>query len=373
MAGIYIHIPFCKQKCSYCDFHFSTTFSSYRYEMVDAICKEISRRKDYLNKKTLSTIYFGGGTPSLLKKEEIDLILTTIQKNFDTKNVVEITLEANPDDINEANLQSWKSIGINRLSIGIQSFKKEDLMWMNRTHSVDDSLNSVKLAQQFGFENITIDLIYGLPHLTPNEWKTHIQKAIDFGVNHISAYCLTVEKKTALHKWVQDKKIILSSEDQQSEQFLLLVKELQAVGLKQYEISNFSRPNFESQHNSNYWKGEWYLGVGPSAHSFNGTSRSWNVANNRKYLQAIKENGILLETELLSSKDQFNEYLLTGLRTIYGVQQDKLNEKHPISAEFNKKIRKFKNNEWLTVKDNTIQLTSLGKLKADFITSELFV
>lgn len=373
MAGIYIHIPFCKQKCTYCDFHFSTTYEDYREKMMTSVSAELIGRKNYLEGKTIKTIYFGGGTPSLLVESELQLILNTIKSNYKLADELEISLEANPDDINEENLKTWTSIGVNRLSIGLQSFKSEDLQWMNRAHTVEESLNCVHLAQAAGITNLTVDLIYGLPNLSLDEWKNHIQKVIDFGVPHVSAYCLTVEEKTALNSLVKKGKITPSTEDQQSEQFQLLVSMMEDQGFTQYEISNFSKPNFESQHNSNYWKGEWYLGVGPSAHSFNGVSRSWNVANNHKYMKAIQNGSYDCETEILSPANQFNEYVLTGLRTNYGVNLDKINEIIPVSENFNISCESFINKGWMIKKSNTLMLTKEGRLKADYIASELFI
>jgi len=373
MAGIYIHIPFCKQKCSYCDFHFSTTFQSYRQEMIDSIVEEIEKRKEYLEDQQIETIYFGGGTPSLLTSDELTSIFQKIQSLFEISKKAEITLEANPDDISIESLDRWKSFGINRLSIGLQSFREEDLKWMNRAHTREESLNCVALAKEKGFENISIDLIYGLPNFTIEDWKKNIQTVIDFGIPHISAYCLTVEDKTALSKWVKDHKIVPANEDQQSEQFEYLLSELERNGIHQYEISNFSKPNFESKHNSNYWKGKHYLGIGPSAHSFNGTTRSWNISNNRKYIQFIKENKPTFETEILSIEDQFNELILIGLRTSEGVNLDQLNSIQIPNENFWKKIEAMQKSEWLVLTTSSISLTKSGRLKADYIASELFL
>jgi oxygen-independent coproporphyrinogen-3 oxidase len=373
MAGIYIHIPFCKQKCSYCDFHFSTTFHSYRQEMIGSIIKEIEIRKEYLQNQQIETIYFGGGTPSILSTEELTLILRKIESEFSISVSPEITLEANPDDISSESLERWKLLGINRLSIGLQSFREEDLKWMNRAHTSEEALNCVALAKSKGFENISIDLIYGLPNFNLEDWKKNIQIAINFGVNHISAYCLTVEDKTALSKWVATKKITPANEDQQSEQFEYLISELERNGIHQYEISNFSTPNFESKHNSNYWKGKHYLGIGPSAHSFNGTSRSWNISNNRNYIQLVQENQSTLETEILSTEDQFNELLLIGLRTVVGVNLNQLKAIQTPSDSFWKKVNQMEKNSWLTITDTHIILTKEGRLKADYIASELFI
>ena len=323
MAGIYVHIPFCKQKCTYCDFHFSTTFHEYRQDMVDAITSELELRKAYLNEKKIQTIYFGGGTPSLLNALELQQILDKINSAFTVDENAEISLEANPDDITTENLAIWTAAGINRLSIGLQSFKEDDLKWMNRAHTVDEAMTCIELAQSAGIHNLTVDLIYGLPNLEIEEWRNHVQTVIDFKVPHVSAYCLTIEDKTALKALVSKGAIVPSNEDQQSEQFQVLSEMLVNAGFDHYEISNFGKPDFESKHNSNYWKGEWYLGVGPSAHSFNGESRSWNVAHNRNYIKGIANNSDYFEVELLSTENRFNEYLLIGLRTSYGVNLDR--------------------------------------------------
>ena len=373
MAGIYIHIPFCKQQCTYCDFHFSTTFESYRTQMVNAIASELRTRIDYLEGKPIDSIYFGGGTPSILNEEELALLLGEICANYEVNPKAEITLETNPDDITLEKLTTWKNVGVNRLSIGLQSFKAEDLEWMNRAHTVDESQNCVALARAHNFQNLTVDLMYGLPNLSNQEWKNHILQVIEMGVTHISAYCLTIEEKTVLNKWVKDGKIHPASENQQSEQFLLLVETLEENGFEQYEISNFCRPGHEAVHNSNYWKGEWYLGVGPSAHSFNGTSRSWNIANNQKYMQQIAGNETFFETETLSDRDQYNELLLTGLRTKYGVSLKKLSTLHVIPESTELKIDEFKSAGWMIEIDGVLVLTKSGRLKADYMAAELFL
>ena len=373
MAGIYIHIPFCKQQCTYCDFHFSTTFESYRSQMVNTIATELRTRIDYLEGKPVDSIYFGGGTPSILNEQELSLLLREIRANYQVNSKAEITLETNPDDITQEKLTAWKNVGVNRLSIGLQSFKAEDLEWMNRAHTADESRNCVTLAKAHNFQNLTVDLMYGLPNLSNEEWKNHILHVIEMGVTHISAYCLTIEEKTVLNKWVKDRKIHPASENQQSEQFLLLVETLEEHGFEQYEISNFCRLGHEAVHNSNYWKGAWYLGVGPSAHSFNGTSRSWNIANNQKYMQRIAENEAFFDTETLSKRDQYNELLLTGLRTKYGVSLKKLATLHSIPKSTESKITEFKSAGWMTEIDGVLVLTKSGRLKADYIAAELFL
>lgn len=372
MAGIYIHIPFCKQKCTYCDFHFSTSFETYRLEMVDAICAELIQRKLFLGEESIESIYFGGGTPSILNEMELTSIFNTINNHFEICSSAEITLEANPDDITSESLHVWKKSGINRLSIGIQSFKQEDLSWMNRAHSVQESLSCIELANASGFQNLTVDLIYGLPNLTNDEWISHIQKVVGFGVTHISAYCLTVEENTVLNKLVADKKIIPASEDQQSEQFLLLVNELKRLGFEQYEISNFCKPGHEAVHNSNYWTGKKYLGVGPSAHSYDGTQRTWNVRNNPKYIKLVQEGEGYFEAEILSQENRFNELLLTGLRTKFGVEISQLENCLALTSIFWNQIQQLINDGSMVQTNSHLILTIQGRLQADRIASDLF-
>jgi oxygen-independent coproporphyrinogen-3 oxidase len=341
--------------------------------MLQTMQQEIILRQDYLLNKPLKSIYFGGGTPSLLTKEELNIIFTTIHENFSFDSAIEITLEANPDDISIENLKNWKDAGINRLSIGLQSFKESDLKWMNRAHSVDDALKCVKLAKDHGISAISVDLIYGLPNLSLKEWEFHIDTVLKMGVQHISAYCLTIEEKTALHKLVATKKINPAGEDEQSDQFLVLTDRLKVAGFLHYEISNFGLPGHEAVHNSNYWKGEMYLGIGPSAHSFNGTSRRWNISNNTAYLKQFRKSNSWFEEEILSLKDRWNELLLTGLRTSYGVNLLKLKSLQTIPESFNKKVKQFEKSKWLIHQVDCLILTDEGRLKADYIASELFL
>src|SRR5690606_2070002 len=373
MAGIYIHIPFCKQKCTYCDFHFSTTFQSYRQRMVDALCREIEMQRTYLSDSVIETIYFGGGTPSLLTNDELKQLLDKIHTTFTVSTSPEITLEANPDDISDQQVKDWKAMGVNRLSIGLQSFKASDLAWMNRAHSVEESMVCLDIAIQNGIENITVDLMYGLPDLSNEEWKKHIEQVIQKGVNHISAYCLTVEEGTALDKFVETGKIVLETDNTQAEKFLILLETVEKNGFHQYEISNFCKTGFESKHNSNYWKGVHYLGIGPSAHSFNGFSRSWNIRNNQQYMKLIESNDSWFDQETLSPNDQFNELILTGLRTIYGVNLDQLNTILPLPSEFKALIQELIQLELMEQNESIIRLTKSGKLQADRIASDLFV
>lgn len=372
MAGIYIHIPFCKQACTYCDFHFSTTFDKYRSALIEAILLELEQRKDYLDAQSVETIYFGGGTPSLLTEDELRLILSKISSIYDVVDSPEVTLEANPDDISKERLQEWKNLGVNRLSIGLQSFLQSDLDWMNRAHTAEESASAVKMAKEYGF-SLTVDLIYGLPDRTLEEWNANIDKLISLAPNHISAYCLTVENKTVLSNWVEKGKIDPASEDEQAEQFLLLLDVLERAGYQQYEISNFAKEGQYSKHNSNYWKGVSYLGVGPSAHSFDGESRRWNVANNRKYIEGVTTNKEYSESEILTPKDRFNEAVMTGLRTTWGVNLDDLRWHHCTGKSFDQQLEAFRKDGLLEVENNQITLTKKGRLQADFIASELFL
>lgn len=371
MAGIYIHIPFCKQKCTYCDFHFSTSFEHYRNEMIATIGKEIELRKEELKHVTIASIYFGGGTPSILSAQELNFLLQKIHTNFDVDSSAEITLEANPDDITVQQLAMWKDEGINRLSIGLQSFKASDLKWMNRAHTVDEALTCVQLAKKSGFNAISVDLIYGLPGLTTAEWQNHIDCVIEMDVQHISAYCLTVEEKTALNQLVKDKKIIPAGEDAQSDQFILLTEQLKKAGFLHYEISNFGKPGHEAVHNSNYWKGISYMGVGPSAHSFNGSSRRWNISNNSQYLKQFAANAYY-EVEILTRNDQWNEIIMTGLRTSSGVSIDQLSAIFPVDEVFQKTLHTFEKEGLIECSNHQLVLTEKGRLQADFIASEFF-
>jgi len=340
--------------------------------MIDAIIKEFEQRKDYLEGDLVETIYFGGGTPSLLTGKEVALILNTIHKNVNSNNDAEITLEANPDDITLEKLIEWKSAGVNRLSIGIQSFEDVDLKWMNRAHTAAESLKSVAMAVTNGFL-VTIDLIYGLPNVSNEQWLQNLKTATELKPHHISAYCLTVEENTVLDSWTKSGKIQRVESDQQSEQFDLLVEFLEREGYDQYEISNFAKEGNYAQHNSNYWLGKRYLGIGPSAHSFNGASRAWNISNNQRYMRAINKGELYSETEELTPKDRFNELLMTGLRTKWGVNLEELSRIAHVEKDFYNYIEKgIKNNEITQVR-NQIVLTKKGRLIADKIASDLFL
>ncbi|RYZ95428.1 MAG: radical SAM family heme chaperone HemW, partial [Sphingobacteriaceae bacterium] len=357
MAGIYLHIPFCKRACHYCDFHFSTSLT-YKDELLQAMLTEIRLQKNYLAGETIQTIYFGGGTPSLLHADEINKLLNAITEAHTVSSDAEITLEANPDDLDKAKLQLLRQTPVNRFSIGIQSFYDDDLEWMNRVHRAHEAESAIKRVQDKGFENITVDLIYGYPLLTDAKWKSNIAKVFELDVPHISAYSMTVEPETALASFISKKKQPPMNEEQSAAQFTYLIDAMQQQGFEQYEISNFCKPGHYSQHNSNYWKGVKYLGIGPSAHSFNGEARQWNVANNAKYMQSLAKNTIDAETEILSENNRLNEYIMTSLRTMWGLELNRLNQ---IAAGAADQLliaaQPFFEKEWTVKKDNVIYLS----------------
>ena len=375
MSGIYIHIPFCKQACNYCDFHFSTSLKL-KSNLIESILAEIDLRHSYLENKNIDTIYFGGGTPSLLSEKELFLILEKIYKNYNVSSNAEISLEANPDDLSVEKLKELKRLEINRLSIGLQSFNNEELIWMNRAHTATESEASVKRAQDKGFENISIDLIYGSKFSNLTNWKKTLDKAIALDVKHISSYNLTIEDKTKLGHDFKVKKEIAIDDEKSSELFLEMIDRLEKNNFIQYEISNFGKENYFSNHNSNYWKGIEYIGFGPSAHSFDGVSRQWNISNNSLYIKNVTDkNETYFEKEILSESDQFNEYILTSLRTIWGIDVLVLNTKFnsEILNSFNEKIKTYISSDMIIFNNNKYVLTSNGKLFADKIASELFV
>ncbi|MGN6641041.1 MAG: radical SAM family heme chaperone HemW [Mucilaginibacter sp.] len=372
MAGIYIHIPFCKQACHYCDFHFSTSLA-YKDNLLKALLKEIALQKNYLNGETIETIYFGGGTPSLLSGEEINAIIDAITNIHAVSAGAEITLEANPDDLDAAKIKALRQTPVNRFSIGIQSFFDEDLIWMNRAHRSAEAESSVKRAQDAGFENITADLIYGYPLLTDQKWKTNLDKMFGLQIPHISAYSMTVEPRTALASSIQKKKQASMNDEQSAAQFMYMMDAMQQQGFVHYEISNFCKPGHYSKHNTNYWKGVKYLGIGPSAHSYDGEGRQWNIANNAKYIQSLNSGLIPAEKEVLSETDRLNEYIMTSLRTMWGLDLDKLNSIAAGSSdELLKLTHTFFEKEWISRNSDIICLTPTGKLYADHIASELF-
>ncbi len=322
MAGLYIHIPFCKQKCHYCDFHFSVSLRN-KSALLEALKKEIVLRKNELD-ETIETIYFGGGTPSLLTVDELGDIFNTINVNYNIVKEAEITLEANPDDLSKAFLTNLKKVGFNRLSIGVQSFFDGDLQFMNRAHTSKEAFDTIKQAQDVGFKNISLDLIYGIPGLSLDKWQQNLETFLSLDIPHLSSYALTVEPKTALAHFIKSKKIEPLDEDLAKAHFDILKEFMKANNFEHYEVSNFAKKDFLSKHNTAYWKGKSYLGIGPSAHSFHTNSRSWNISNNSKYIKAIHENTLPNEVENLSISMRFNEYLLTGLRTSWGIDLKKV-------------------------------------------------
>jgi oxygen-independent coproporphyrinogen-3 oxidase len=375
VSGIYIHIPFCKQACHYCDFHFSTSLKL-KSNLVAAILTEIDLRLPYLKNKNIETIYFGGGTPSLLSEKELFLILEKLYKTYNVSSHVEITLEANPDDLSIEKLKELKRLEINRLSIGLQSYNDEELIWMNRAHTAAESEASVKRSQDKGFENISIDLIYGSKFSNLANWKRTLDKTIALDVKHISSYNLTIEDKTKLGHDFKVKKELAIDDEKSSEMFLEMIDRLEKNKFIHYEISNFGKENYFSNHNSNYWKGIEYIGFGPSAHSFDGVSRQWNISNNSLYIKNVNDKDeSYFEKEILSESDQFNEYILTSLRTIWGIDAEVLKNKFSseITNAFNQKINIYISKEMITLTNNQYVLTSNGKLFADKIASELFV
>jgi oxygen-independent coproporphyrinogen-3 oxidase len=372
MAGIYLHIPFCKQACYYCDFHFSTSLS-HKDAVLNALRKEIRLQKSYLGQETIHTIYFGGGTPSLLQASEITSLIDTITDIYTVASDAEITLEANPDDLDFSKVRDLKQTSVNRFSIGIQSFFDEDLRYMNRAHRSNEAEAAVKRVQDAGFENITADLIYGYPLLTDNKWQHNLNELLNLQIPHLSAYAMTVEAKTALASFIQKKIYPPLNEAQSAEQFTMLMEVMAKNGFEHYEISNFCLPGRYSRHNANYWKGVKYLGIGPSAHSFNGTTRQWNVANNSKYIDALSNNQIPAELEELTERDRLNEYIMTSIRTMWGLDMRHL---ETISAgssnQLIKNTAQFFDKGWMLENEKKLTLTQSGKLYADHIAAELF-
>tara|TARA_B100001250_G_scaffold69233_2_gene55568 strand:+ start:12817 stop:13839 length:1023 start_codon:yes stop_codon:yes gene_type:complete len=339
------------------------------------MAKEITLRNDYLNDKKVNSIYFGGGTPSCLTSEEINSLLKKIYALYKINNNVEVTLECNPDDLTYTKLLEFKNIGVNRLSIGVQSFSNTDLEFMNRSHNAEEAIKSIKMAQQTGFNNISVDLIYGLPKQTLKKWKKNIDQLFSLGVQHFSAYALTIEKKTTLHHLIKNKTITPLTDKKIINQFNLIQIEAQKRGFIHYEISNFGLESFFSKHNTAYWKDNHYLGIGPSAHSYNGTERSWNIASNTKYISSINSNQKFFEEEQLNVIQQYNEYVLTSLRTIWGINNVIIKNRYGEKAElhFLKEIIKWKNKKYISSKSNVYTLTKEGKIFADTITSDLFI
>lgn len=375
MAGIYLHIPFCKVACSYCNFHFSTQ-TNYRDEMVSSLLAEIRLQENFFPPKTkIESIYFGGGTPSILPINQVILLLDRIYSEFEVSDKPEITLEANPDDLDGAFLKNLKDYTpVNRLSIGIQSFFDEDLQYMNRAHNAADAKQCLELAHTAGFDNLTCDLIYGTPTLSDEHWEQNLRTLIDLGIPHLSCYALTVEEKTALHHQIQKHKLPSPDEEKTAKHFRMLQDITEAAGYEQYEISNFCKDKKYAVHNSNYWKGVPYLGIGPSAHSFNGSGRCWNVANNAEYMKVIASGKLAQACETLSPIDRYNENALTGLRTKWGVSSRDIEKQFggELRKHFEFEIQAFITNGWVNVNDGVYTLSKTGKLFCDFITEQVF-
>lgn len=373
MAGIYIHIPFCRKACTYCNFHFSTSLSQ-KEDMLAAIAWELENQKEYLKGARIETLYLGGGTPSLLSVEELQRIFGTIEKHYDTGNLKECTLETNPDDLTPAYIKALRQTPVNRFSIGVQSFFDSDLKYMNRVHNAQQADYAIKAAQDAGFENLTIDLIYGTPGLSNMAWLENLAKTESLGVPHFSAYALTVEEGTALHHAIQHKKQVPVDQEQSAAQLELLMEYAPKMGFEQYEISNFAAQQRYAVHNTNYWKGVPYLGIGPSAHSFDGENRRSNVANNSRYIRSILQGKKLdFEVEKLSENQRLNEYIMTSLRTKWGCDLQMVEQKWGASGVLKKASQPFLEQNWLSLDKDVLLLTNTGKLFADHIASELFV
>lgn len=372
MSGVYLHIPFCKQACSYCDFHFTTNIAG-KEAVIGALISEMELRKDYLLDKQLDSIYFGGGTPSLLSRADLEAVFEALSKQFSWSERTEITLEANPDDINKKALSDWKDMGINRLSIGVQSFIDAELKWMNRTHSATESLGSVRAAQDAGFDNLTIDLIYGSRFQTLQSWEETLETALALRTQHISSYNLTIENKTVLGVMNSRGKEPGVSDELSSKQFLLMSDIVSQAGFVHYEISNFGKPGLFAKHNSNYWLQQHYLGLGPSAHSFNGVSRQWNIKNNAQYVKLVNNGTEFFEKELLTTADRYNEYVLTRLRTIWGCDVKEIEEQFGTEVVIHFKKNVAQKSGLLDERNGVYTLSQKARLMADGIASDLFI
>lgn len=376
MAGIYVHIPFCRKACTYCDFHFSTNLTR-RADMVRAIAREGNMRRDFFeNDAPLDTLYFGGGTPSLLEEEDWNLLLGQLKEDFTFREGFEFTVECNPDDLDRERLAMLRKIGVNRLSIGVQSFRDQDLKLMNRSHQADQAVNSIRWAKEAGFDNLTADLIYGIPDMDLDTWRENVEQMISLGVNHISAYALTVEERTVLAHQVENGSVTVPEDETYEAHYFLLIDLLKAAGFKHYELSNFARRGHQSRHNSSYWSGSPYLGLGPSSHSFSGNTRSWNLSNNAKYLKVVEEGRSPIESsEELSLKDRTNEYLMTQLRLSSGIDLVRLKEEfgYDIKAVAGETLSEYFEKGLMIREGDHLRLSRSGKLLSNAIISELFL
>ncbi|MDA8572253.1 radical SAM family heme chaperone HemW [Flavobacteriaceae bacterium] len=373
MAGLYIHIPFCKKACHYCNFHFSTN-QKHKYEFLQALCKELQQRATELKNTTVSSVYFGGGTPSLLTSEDLNLIFKTIETYYKIAPSAEITLEANPDDLKNSKIKMLSETQINRLSIGVQSFFEEDLQLMNRAHNANEAVESLKIARQY-FDNISIDLMYGMPQMSVERWRENLKVALGLGIKHMSCYALTVEPKTALEHFIKTSKHPPMNDALAASHFQVLIEDTQKAGLTHYEVCSFGTPEYFSQHNTSYWLGKPYLGVGPSAHSFDGKKRSWNVSNNTTYIKTLAKNQLPLTEEILTPENRFNEYLMTGLRTMWGVSLRNIDKNY--GSEFKTQLlenaQKHLNSKMLILENDVLKTTNKGKFLCDGIASDLFI
>ncbi len=373
MASLYIHIPFCKQACNYCNFHFSTQLQ-HAADMINSIMLEMKLRKHELPDEPLQSIYVGGGTPSILSDDLLQQLFTEVYATYNVNPSAEITIEANPDDITAEKLKAIRQTPVNRFSMGVQSFFDEDLTWMNRAHKAHEAERSIKLIQDFGFNKISIDLIYGGPTLSNENWTKNLAKINELGLNHVSAYCLTVEPQTALHHHINKGKLPALDEEKAAEQFNMMIEQLGSFGFEQYEISNFARNKEYAVHNTSYWQNKPYLGIGPSAHSFNGNQRSWNIANNHVYMKQLAQHILPLEIETLTTANCINEYIMTGLRTIWGCSWQEINSRfgEQYYSKLKLKIELYINRKQI-VDDGTIfKLTTKARILADGIASDLF-
>lgn len=369
MAGLYIHIPFCRQACIYCNFYFKTGTGQME-QMTESICKELEMRKGEAD-ESIETLYFGGGTPSYMPAESIASIIQAVRHNYSADGIIELTLEANPDDISTEKLKQWKNMGVNRLSIGVQSFFEEDLKWMNRAHTAAEAEQCITLALAENFE-VSVDLIFGLPGSTEAKWASNLAKANALGVQHLSCYGLTLEENTGWKKLIERKKYVGPDETLTASQFEYTMDYLVKEGWEHYEISNYCKPGYMAKHNTSYWQQKKYLGFGPAAHSFTGTERQWNIADNMAYIQSVAEHKRPFEKEVLTQVNQVNEYLMTGLRTIWGISIEELIVRGFYNDEFSGKLKQYLAKGWINEKDDSITLTNEGKVYADAIASDLF-
>jgi oxygen-independent coproporphyrinogen-3 oxidase len=372
MAGLYIHIPFCRKACNYCNFHFSTSLKQIN-EMVSSIAKEMEIRAKEIDEE-INTIYFGGGTPSLLHISLLDTLMNSARKHYNINDQAEITLEANPDDIDLEKAEEWKALGINRFSIGIQSFADENLKWMNRAHNAKQSITAIDIIKQTGFQNYSIDLIYGTPGQSMEGWGKDLRTAFELGVPHLSCYALTVEEKTALNSLIQRGELLGVNQDEQADRFETLMQLAADAGYHHYEISNFALPGYESKHNSAYWEGVVYLGFGPSAHSFDGNKRKWNISNNNAYIKSLTNHVLPHKEETLSKKDVLNEYIMTALRQSKGIEKKILLQKGGQTClnEITNLIKPYLNTQKVVEDETGWRLTNHGKFFADGIAATLF-